>query len=84
MPFYYHLKKSFTYPIIHQHLPLLCTIKEEFYFSMKYTSKSIVFLQVLFDIKNTNYSSSTTLSALDYIIHIISNYYIEKKKLSVH
>ena len=28
-----------------------------------------------------NYSSSNTLSTLDYIIHVISNYYIKKEEI---
>ena len=46
---------------------------------MNYTTKSIVIIQDIFDIENMNHFSSVTFPTLYYMIHVISNYYIEKE-----
>ena len=48
---------------------------------MNYTSKCIIVFQDIFDIENMNHSLATISLTLDYMIHVISNYYIEKEEI---
>ena len=53
--FHHHHKKGLTHPTTYLSSPLLHASKKEVYFSMNYATKSILIIQVNFDIGNVNH-----------------------------
>ena len=79
MPFHHHHKKGLLHPTTYLSSPLLYGIKKEVYFSMNHATKSILIVQGNYDIENMNPFSSVTFPTLCYMIHMTSNYCVEKE-----
>ena len=80
--FHHHHKKGLTHPTTYLSSPLLYAIKKEVYFSINYATKSILIIQVIFDIEHMNHFSSETFPTLCCMIHMTSNYCVVKEDVS--